>query len=83
MWIEIVDPATGSKVIGAVNTDACDLIKQTAEGPEGSAHIRNVNGEVYATKISYLRLIDNMTAEQAKSLVDVQADAAKPKLVTL
>lgn len=83
MWIEIVD--NNGKTIGAVNTDACDLIKMTQDGPEASALMRNANGsgEVYLTKISYLRLIDNMTAEQANTLADVQADAAKPRLVSL
>lgn len=82
MWIEILNPENG-KTLGAVNTDACDLIKM-GQGPEAPALIRNAtNSEVYATRISYLRLIDNMTAAQSASLADVQAEAGKPRLVTL
>jgi hypothetical protein len=86
MWIEITD--NEGKTLGAVNSDACDLIRVSNDGPERGAMIRNVQtSEVYKTKISYLRLIEAITQSEASGLkqlaeaVKVAEEADKPRLV--
>lgn len=74
MWIEIVDKNGVS--IGAVNSEACDLIRIDSNDPrkaEGGALIRNVqsDNEVYKTRISYLRLIETLTQTEIQNLANI------------
>lgn len=93
MWIEIINP-TDNTVIGAVNSEACDIIKidaRDANGSSGGALIRNgqTSGEVYKTRVSYLRLIETLTqseittVQQITNMVEDKqlANQALPRIV--
>jgi hypothetical protein len=92
MWIEITD--TAGNVIGATNSECCDLMRIDTADPrkaEGGALIRNIsNGdsEVYKTKVSYLRLIETLTQTEIQNLVnlneiieDVKGKEDAPRIV--
>lgn len=95
MWIELVDPS--GKVIGAVNSECCDLIRidtGDVNKAAGGALIRsatstNADGspEVYKTKVSYLRLIETLTQSEIKAVQQIAdmvkdtEDRAAPRLV--
>lgn len=88
MWCEIVN-AKGD-VIGAVNTDSCDLMRidpNDRRGSQGGALMRShcsviegdrgvTQAEVYKTRVSYLRIIETLTQSEIKSVQHI-ADLVK------
>lgn len=92
MWCEIVN--SKGDVIGAVNTDCCDLMRidpNDSRKSSAGALMRSAvstdstskEAEVYKTKISYLRIIETLTQSEIKSIQHiadlVQEDKGKDK----
>lgn len=83
MWCEIVNDK--GDVIGAVNTDCCDLMRidpNDSRKSAGGALMRSCvsndgkQAEVYKTKISYLRIIETLTQSEIKAVQHI-ADLVK------
>lgn len=92
MWIEIVD--INGVTIGAANSECCDLMKIDSQGgAESGALLRSasIHGDVYKSRISYLRLIETITQSELSGLKEIAEvvssvkypDVSRANLVTL